>query len=240
MDGTGLLLESQIPKLAQSFDIRCLSIPSKDTSSWQVLVEETVTLIEVEKRLNIHRPVYLCGESFGGCLAIKTILEAPQLFDRLILVNPASSFRQQPWIQWGSFLTQWIPSNVYNISTLGLLLFLASLDKVMEGDRQALLQAMRSIPQKTTIWRLGLLRSFDVTERQLRSIQQPTLVIASGADRLLPSVAEAKLLVQRLPDAEMVILADSGHACLLESKVDLHDILQQKKFVLSDMSLNFA
>jgi pimeloyl-ACP methyl ester carboxylesterase len=231
MDGTGLLLERQIPKLAQGFDIRCLCIPPDDGSKWETLVSQTTALMEVEKKANRHRPIYLCGESFGGCLAIQTILAAPHLFDRLILVNPASSFRQQPWIQWGSFLTQWVPSHFYGMSTVGLLLFLASLNKMREGDRLALLQAMRSVPQRTTIWRLGLLRAFDVTEAQLRTIQQQTLVIASGADRLLPSVAEGKLLVKRLPHAEMVVLADSGHACLLESGVDLHEILEQRKFI---------
>ncbi|PSB01443.1 alpha/beta fold hydrolase [Merismopedia glauca] len=234
MDGTGLLLERQVPKLAQNFDIRCLSIPGNDGSKWEILVSQTVALIEAEKEANSHRPIYLCGESFGGCLAMQVVLAAPHLFDRLILVNPASSFRQQPWIQWGSLFTQWMPSNFYSISTLGLLLFLASLDKMRESDRQSLLQAMRSVPQRTTIWRLGLLRAFDVTETQLRTIQQPTIVIASGADRLLPSVAEARLLVQRLPQAEMVVLPNSGHACLLESEVDLHQILQQSKFICSD------
>jgi pimeloyl-ACP methyl ester carboxylesterase len=102
MDGGGLLLRSQIPKLANHFDIRCLAIPADDMASWEVLVSETIALIEAEKQAGKpKRPVYLCGESFGGCLAMKTVLEAPQLCDRLILVNPASSFRQQPWVQWG-------------------------------------------------------------------------------------------------------------------------------------------
>lgn len=231
MDGTGLLLESQIPKLSESFDIRCLAIPPQDTKNWETLVKQTVDLIAAEKKENSDRPIYLCGESFGGCLAIQVILAAPHLFERLLLVNPASSFRQQPWIQWGSFVTQWMPSSFYGISTLGLLLFLAALDKMEESDRQALLDAMRSIPLKTTVWRLGMLRKFNVTEQQLQTIQQRTLVIASGADRLLPSVAEAKLLTKRLPQAEMVVLADSGHACLLESQVDLHEIMKLKKFI---------
>ena len=72
MDGGGLLLRSQIPKLANHFDIRCLAIPADDMASWEVLVSETIALIEAEKQAGKpKRPVYLCGESFGGCLAIK-------------------------------------------------------------------------------------------------------------------------------------------------------------------------
>ncbi|MGL4501138.1 MAG: alpha/beta fold hydrolase, partial [Planktothrix sp.] len=54
----------------------------------------------------------------------------------------------------------------------------------------------------------------------------PALVIASGADRLLPSVLEARFLTQALPNAQMVVLPDSGHACLLENDIDLYTLIQ--------------
>lgn len=231
MDGSGMLLRSQIPKLAQDFDIRCLALPAHDTPCWEVLVRETIALIAAEKAAGCQRQVYLCGESFGGCLAMKVVLEAPQLCDRLILVNPASSFRQQPWVQWGSHLTQWLPASLYPLSVVGLLPMLASLGKIGRSDRRALLEAMQAVPQSTSVWRLALVRSFDVNENELRAIEQPTLVIASGADRLLPSIAEAKLLVKVIPNAEMLMLANSGHACLLETDVDLHGIMEARNFL---------
>ena len=236
MDGSGLLLRPQIPKLAHDFDIRCLAIPAHDMASWDVLVSETIALIEAQKQAGNRRPVYLCGESFGGCLAMKIVLEAPQLCDRLILVNPASSFRQQPWVQWGYHLTQWLPANLYPLSVVGLLPVLASLGKIARGDRRALLEAMQAVPQSTSVWRLALVRSFNVHENELRGIKQPTLVIASGADRLLPSLAEAKLLVKVIPDAKMLTLPNSGHACLLETDVDLHDIIKAHN-LLTNISL---
>ncbi|WP_377475800.1 MAG: alpha/beta hydrolase [Microcoleus anatoxicus] len=231
MDGSGLLLRRQIPKLTNDFDIRCLAIPANDMASWDVLVSETIALVEAEKAAGNQRPVYLCGESFGGCLAMKVVLEAPKLCERLILVNPASSFRQQPWVQWGSYLTQWLPASLYPLSVVGLLPVLASLGKIGPQERRALLEAMQAVPQSTSVWRLALVRSFDVDENQLRAIEQPTLVIASGSDRLLPSVAEAKLLVKVIPNAEMVMLAKSGHACLLETDIDLHEIMQTQNFL---------
>ncbi len=39
----------------------------------------------------------------------------------------------------------------------------------------------------------------------------PTLLIASAADRLLPSMGEAARLAALLPDARRVTLPDSGH-----------------------------
>lgn len=89
MDGTGQLLRSQTSGLESAFDVRCLAIPRDDMTSWDVLVEKVLELIQAELEKNSHRSVYLCGESFGGCLAIKVAIALPQLFDHIILINPA-------------------------------------------------------------------------------------------------------------------------------------------------------
>ena len=92
MDGTGQLFRTQTAGLEAGFDVRCLALSPTDLTSWDELAEQTVELIyqELDKA---SRPVYLCGESFGGCLAMKVALLKPDLFTRIILVNPASSFR---------------------------------------------------------------------------------------------------------------------------------------------------
>jgi len=46
----------------------------------------------------------------------------------------------------------------------------------------------------------------------------PTLVVASARDRLLPSLAEAGRLVALIPGALRIVLPESGHTALLESK----------------------
>jgi pimeloyl-ACP methyl ester carboxylesterase len=226
MDGTGELFHRQVPKLSESFDIRCLSIPPEDRSDWKQLTEKTITLIDRERIQHPSRPLYLCGESFGGCLALQVAVKASQSLKRLILINPASSFRQRPWVQWGAGLTQYLPQPFYQLSVLGLLPLLASLARIEQRDRQMLFNAMNSVPQATSAWRMELLRRFDVNEDQLKQIKLPTLVIAGQADLLLPSVAEAQHLAKKLPLAEMLVLANSGHACLLEKKMNLHAILQ--------------
>jgi pimeloyl-ACP methyl ester carboxylesterase len=231
MDGTGLLLHKQIPQLANVFDIRCLNIPLDDRSNWNTLTARTIALIKAELNRNPQRAVYLCGESFGGCLALNIALKAPHLMDRLILVNPASSFKQQPWLQWGSFLTQSMPEWFYPASVLGLLPFLASLGRISPSDRQALITTMKSVPQQTSAWRLELLQSFTLDTHRLRQLKKPVLVIAGASDLLLPSVTEAKLLAKHLPHTRLVVLPSSGHACLLENDIDLLEILQQQNFL---------
>jgi pimeloyl-ACP methyl ester carboxylesterase len=112
-----------------------------------------------------------------------------------------------------------------------LMPFLASLGQVESTDRRALLQAMLSVTQESSVWRLSLLSQFNATQTQLRRLTQPVLIIASEGDRVLPSRTEADLLVRQLPNAQMYVLPNSGHACLLEADVNLYQILETCNFI---------
>ncbi|ACK68563.1 alpha/beta fold family hydrolase [Gloeothece citriformis PCC 7424] len=248
MDGTGLLYQRQAEALCQWFDVRCLCIPADDQSSWDSLAYQVITLIEKELRIrqkyttkgqlnsnnspvadsvpDVSPSVYICGESFGGCLAIQVMLRAPWLFRGMILVNSASCFNQQPLLGWGISITRWLPDFLHHTSMIGLLPFLASLGRIELDERRALIKAMKAVPRNTAVWRLSLLRDFSVHEKNLQNLTQPALIIAGGSDRLLPSVEEAQKLKTHLPNAQMLVLPYSGHACLLEKEVRLDQILK--------------
>lgn len=51
-----------------------------------------------------ERPVYLLGESFGCVLSLAVATKRPALVDRIVLVNPATSFEQSVWSQIGPLL----------------------------------------------------------------------------------------------------------------------------------------
>ncbi len=240
MDGTGKLLRLQTVGLEAAFDVRCLMIPPEDLTNWDVLSEQVIKLIHAELEKNPHRPVYLCGESFGGCLAMKVAVTSPQLFKRVILVNPASSLHRRSLLVWGSQLAELVPQCVYQFGAVGLLPFLASLGRIKQGDRHEMLKTIRSVPPETVIWRLSLIRQFDLDEMQLRQLTQPVLLIASAMDRLLPSLSEVQRLVKILPDARMVVLPYSGHACLLEADINLYKIMQREHFFDSSAEVAIA
>ncbi|XWK90793.1 MAG: alpha/beta hydrolase [Phormidium sp.] len=231
MDGTGQLLRCQTAGLEQGFDIRCLAIPPDDLTNWDELTAQVIDLIEAELKKNRQRSIYLCGESFGGCLAMKVAVKAPWLFDKIILVNPASSISRRPWMYAAIPLTQLVPNYFYNLGSLIGLPVLAAMGRIAPIDRQALVQAVQIVPQKTSIWRLSLLRDFHIHPNQLRRLTQPVFLIASAADRLLPSVAEVEYLLEHFPNGKMTILPDSGHACLLETDVNLYEILRENDFL---------
>ena len=231
MDGTGQLFDRQIPGLEQCFDIRRLSVAVDDLSGWEQFTKQIVQLIKRELEQYPRQCVYLCGESFGACLALKVVLRAPEICDRLILVNPATSFKRYPLMYWGSLLVRPLPTALHRMSCVSFLPFLAALDRLEVADRQALLEAVQSVSQETSIWRLSLLREFHVNEAELHTITQQTLIIAGSRDRLLPSLREAEHLMQHLPDVRTHTLPYSGHACLLETGVNLYEILKTTNFL---------
>jgi pimeloyl-ACP methyl ester carboxylesterase len=233
MDGTGQLLRTQMAGLEAAFDVRCLAIPPDDLTDWDELTEKVATLIEDEKANRpLDQPIYLCGESFGGCLALKVALHSLHLFSHIVIVNPASSFHRRPWMLWGGQIIQWFPDFLYNLSAIGLLPYLAALERILPSDRKALLQAVITVSKATSIWRMSLLKSFDINTLSLYQIKQPVLMIASGSDRLLPSLSDAKDLIRSLPNAKLFMLPDSGHACLLEKDINLYQILQSQDFLI--------
>lgn len=230
MDGTGELLRPQLDGLKDRFNIRYLSIPADDLTGWDGLREKVAHLIDQEKQRSPSCPIYLCGESFGGCLALQLASYFPRLCDRLILVNPASSAVNQPWLNWGASLTKWLPQSLYRLSTFGLLPLLISPERVSLSNQQALLRAMQSVSPMSAAWRISLLSQFVLEQLPLNQILQPALILASGADRLLPSVAEAGRLAKHLANSCSVLLPESGHACLLETEIRLGNILRLQHF----------
>jgi pimeloyl-ACP methyl ester carboxylesterase len=242
MDGSGQLLHRQVASLGRHFDLRCLALPVDDQSEWESLVEQVTELIVQERgpetgpergpergleRGDLHRPIYLCGESFGGCLALKLAAHRPELFQHLILVNPASSFTRLPWLYWGSPITDWLPEPLFHLSAMGLVPFLIEPERVVAEDRDALLRMMQSVAPQTAAWRLRLLRHFELDSINFSRLTMPVLLVAGGGDRLLPSAQEIQRIAQKLPIVKTHILAQSGHACLLEQDVNLSEILQQ-------------
>ncbi len=236
MDGTGQLLHTQTAGLEQGFEVRCLALPPWNRDHWEGLAERLIALVREEMQRArpgspLRRAVYLCGESFGGCLALRAAVQEPELFTRLILVNPASAYHRRPWLHWGGQFASWVPDNLYRCAAIGLVPFLSNPSRILPANRRALLNVMRTVPAETAWWRLKLLHEFQVTPEELRRLTQPVLLLGGAADRLLPSLDEVSWLNEQLPDAKMLVLPESGHACLLEEAVNLYDILEQQSFL---------
>ena len=62
------------------------------------------------------------------------------------------------------------------------------------------------------------------TVSRLRSVQAPTLVLHGQLDRMV-SVANARLLAERIPRARLAVIEGAGHLPLLEQPLDVRDLI---------------
>ena len=134
LDGTGFAASPQFDRLERSFDLKAMHVPPTDRSDFETLVETIATFLEEEtarreaagekprpasspangkkKKFRRDGSVYLLGESMGGLLSLGVALRRPDLVDRLVLVNPASSFDRSPWPSVGPLLPS-LPEEIY-------------------------------------------------------------------------------------------------------------------------------
>jgi pimeloyl-ACP methyl ester carboxylesterase len=199
--------------------------------SWNDLSQQVIALTQAELNRYPRSSVYLCGESFGGNIALKVVSQAPELFTHLILANSASSFHRVPWLDLGALLLPWTPRFLYELSSYLALPFLSQVHRLSPIAQKALLKAVQDAPKKTAEQRLELLRTFEMDTAKLAQITLPVLLISGRDDHLLPSVEEAQRLSQIFPNAQQITLPHSGHACLAEADTNLLAILRSTHFL---------
>lgn len=222
MDGTGDLFYRQTTRLSTSFEVQPFTFNGLVKPSWEQLVTTVVNQHLQEE------PAILCGESFGGCLALTLASLFPHLVAGLILINPASAFRKVPLLNSLTSLLTLIPEGILNSTAAVSLNWLCNPERIHPSDLQRFQQAVESVSKADTLHRLQLLRQFEMNLPALKTLNGPILLIASQKDRLLPSEREANHLQTYLPSAQLELLPNSGHACLLEK--DLHLIAMLEKY----------
>lgn len=228
LDGTGRLFASQIKPLVKHFDVRCLCIPEGNRQDWDDLAKSVIELIDHAQE---NRSTYVCGESFGGCLALHVALTAPEIMSHLVVINPASALRRHQFLRWTTQAAGYVPEWIFNISGALALNVLANFDRIEAEQQELFIKTVRPISQSCVTWRLSMLQMFEASTERLKQLKTPTALLASGRDRLFPSDKEAVLLNRYLPNATIYSLPKSGHVCLLEKDVDLTHCLNALNFL---------
>ncbi|KAG6388233.1 hypothetical protein SASPL_153433 [Salvia splendens] len=93
IDGVGMGMVLHHKAMGKVFRVRCMHIPADDQTAYEDLVELVGAAVE-ERASSPNMPVYLVGDSFGGCLALSVAAAKPAVDIVLILVNPAASFER--------------------------------------------------------------------------------------------------------------------------------------------------
>jgi pimeloyl-ACP methyl ester carboxylesterase len=210
LDGTGELFRTQWDALEPTHRLCPWSYGPGTGSGIEDLVEKIGDATATEP----PGSVLVIAESFGGLVALSFVLRYPDRVSRLILINTFPYYRRRIRIRLARLLApllvfsmaRWVKDFV--------------IDRTLEREgipveaRDHYSRTIRKVPLEEYHWRLYLIRQADLRPR-LREIRVPTLLLASGRDKLVPSIREARFMASRLRDAQVREFPQAGHALLM-------------------------
>ncbi|XP_026461091.1 acyltransferase-like protein At1g54570, chloroplastic [Papaver somniferum] len=261
LDGVGLGLIMHHQRLGKMFDVWCLHIPVMDRTPFEDHVQLVERTIKSENASAPYRPIYLVGESLGGCLALAVAARNPDIDLMVILANPATSFNKSP-MQPILPLLEVIPEQLH----AGLPYFLGfvtgdpfkmAMAVVEKGLplQQAVGELSESVvamlpslsvladilPRESLLWKLQMLRSASsFANSRLHAVKAEVLVLASGKDQLIPSQEEAERLFHMLPACQIRNFAESGHTLFMEDGFDLVTVIKGAGFYRRTKKLDYV
>jgi len=201
-------------------------------------------------RAHAERPAILVGNSMGGLISMLVARSAPELVDRLVLVDPALPV-VRPRIDAGMLRRLALPlvpgigprsarddyraalANPGHLVDNVLELLCVDPTRVRTEDRDALVAMARRraempwaadalVDASRSIFTIVVRgRTF---ARRVRSITNPALVVHGDRDRLV-DVASARWLVQQRPDWRLEVFEGVGHVPQLEVPQQFLDVV---------------
>lgn len=221
IDGTAELFYRQIPLLASSFNVVAFPLPDKPAATMDELVDDLVLLI----RETSAKPVLLCGESFGGALAMSVALARPELVKGLIIINSFPYLENRLQLALAPRIVKllpWVAMPAVRRLTEHRLHSAHALDEDLHEFRVR----MRGIGRDGYIRRLELLMQYDIRAR-LAQLAMPVLFLAGTDDKLVPSARWAQYMAARVPGGRVLLLEGYGHCCLINHDLDLAQLVRE-------------
>ncbi|GLC75720.1 hypothetical protein PLESTF_001677300 [Pleodorina starrii] len=115
IDGAGVTSKRQWQAWTQRFDMRAVTLDANCTCSFAELAAHLRSALETELAgVSPYRPVYLLGEGFGAVLALQLAWDCRRLVNRLVLVNPATSYGESQLARITALLER-IPPALLNV-----------------------------------------------------------------------------------------------------------------------------
>lgn len=160
----------------------------------------------------------LVGISYGAQVALQAALKAPARIRRMVIANAGIStatLLAEIGRGWNHVAGDGEAYYYATIPTIYSPAFYAANVEWMENRKKLLIPIFSDPNFASAMVRLTNSSERYNIEEDAHRITQPTLVIGSDSDVLTP-LPEQRRLVESLPDAELVIIPDCGHASMYE------------------------
>ncbi len=204
-------------------------VPSRPFSTTDMANDVAAVLDEV----GIER-AHLFGISLGGMIAQAFALTHPKRLDRLVLGCTSAGGLRSVRPKVGQFLAMararvQSPKDAFRIEA-GFVLserFRAQHPEII--DEWVELGRKNPVPRRTMMLQLFAAGRHDAYAR-LPTIDAATLVIAPGADRLIPA-ENSHIIARRIPGAELACVKGAGHDFVTECPEETFEMVS--RFLLS-------
>lgn len=218
LDGTGKLFYRHLEALGCRYRLLPWSYEHTEDFSLDDLTQSIARATADEE----PGSMLVVAESFGGLVALSFALQFPERIKQLVLSNTFPYYRWRIRIRLAGILT---PLLLHNFARR-IKTFIVDRTLRMEGiqapDRERFQEAIRHIYLPAYRRRLKLIRETDLRPR-LGEIAVPTVLLASGRDKLVPSFREASFMASRIRNARVHRFPNAGHALLLTPGFSLAD-----------------
>ena len=164
------------------------------------------------------------GHSLGGFIALTLAVRRPDLVRSLVLVGTGPGgpdhepLPPETWETWQSVVGLPLEEAIRRTMPTS---FAPGWIEAHPDEYESYLQARLDPPTPPRCWwaQLEAARAYVVDGAPVERIDAPALVVHGELDRVVP-VANGRLLAERMPHAELVLLPDAGHVPMLESPAE--------------------
>jgi pimeloyl-ACP methyl ester carboxylesterase len=216
--------EGVLPLLAREYHVYAPLLPGFGQSTGLEYLEDQFDLFlhgfDVLEALSLDRP-YVVGESLGGWMAAEMAALRPKEIGRLALAAPVGLWRDEAPVAdlFGHMVHELVPYLFYDQTCPAAQRMLALTQLFSDKDDRT--------PEQVELL-IGLSRGLRTAakflfpipehglERRLWRIRAPTLVVWGEQDRFISPIY-AEIFREKIPQAEVMTMPDTGHLIGLES-----------------------
>lgn len=185
--------------------------------SMRMLASDCLGLLEAA---GVGDEIIVAGHSMGGYIALEILRQAPERVAGLILIatraaadSPEGQVRRDETARQVQAVG---PSELFDTMAVKMLAPENAEDEELTDFLRAM---MADATEQGIVGALAAMRDRPDSTSMLPQIDVPTLVIHGRDDQIVP-VAEAEAVAAAIPNAQLVILDNAGHAPNLEAPDD--------------------